>query len=108
VAKKNYVYVTNPFTSNIIHEAYRHFGNRRNDLSLPDIYTALASNDLSRIVDPATLPIDPKSPLVAFCLILLYMKLIASTPETTFAIYSVLDRLRDRVRFPTLFIRHYL
>lgn len=99
--KKNYLYVANPFTSSIIHEAYRYIGNRRYELSLPDIYASLASNDLSKIVDPATLPMDPKAPLIPFCLLLLYMKLVAATPETTFAIYQVLDRVRDRVRIMT-------
>lgn len=82
----------------MIQDAFRHIGSKRYTISLLDIYTALATNDLSKIVDPATLPVDPKSPLVAFCLVILYIKLVSATPETTFAIYNVLDRLRDRVR----------
>jgi hypothetical protein len=66
------------------------------NLSFRRIYAAFESNDFSFIIDTKTNPIDPSGPVLPILLIMLYIKLLRTTPEHTYSIYNTMLIAKER------------
>jgi len=90
----NLLFIDNLFEPHTVAAVFRLIDSKRNEFTFANIFTALENSDVSLLVDPRHLPLPSASPFVPFLLLLLYVRLIKSTPTEAVELYSLLFKLK--------------